>query len=211
MKTVAIVQSNYIPWSGYFELMQAADEFVLLDTVQFTTNDWRNRNRIRGSTGPCWLTIPIRTSGRFGQSIEAAEVADPRWARRHWQTISQSYAGTAGLRRHGAILEAAFDRASAETRLSAINRLFLRVLADCIGIVTPLLDSAAFPDHPDRVERLIGICRAAGATHYRSGPRARAYIDQERFRRAEIEVIFHDYAAASHEPRLSVIDALLRS
>ena len=77
VKSIAIVQSNYIPWRGYFDLIRAVDEFVILDSVQFTKNDWRNRNRIAGRGGPQWLTIPIRTAGRYGQRIAEAEVRRP--------------------------------------------------------------------------------------------------------------------------------------
>ena len=49
---IAIVQSNYIPWKGYFDLIDSVDEFVLLDTVEYTTRDWRNRNQIKTPNGP---------------------------------------------------------------------------------------------------------------------------------------------------------------
>ena len=59
MKRVAIVQSNYVPWRGYFDLISSVDEFILLDDVQYTKQDWRNRNRINTENGVVWLTIPV--------------------------------------------------------------------------------------------------------------------------------------------------------
>lgn len=73
-KKVAIIQSNYIPWKGYFDIINAVDEFILLDDVQFTKNSWRNRNRLKTPKGPLWLTIPVVTAGRFGQTIADAGI-----------------------------------------------------------------------------------------------------------------------------------------
>ena len=81
MKRVAIVQSNYIPWKGYFDMINSVDEFILLDEVQFTRRDWRNRNRIKTPAGPVWLTIPVRVKGKYFQKISETEVSDPRLGR----------------------------------------------------------------------------------------------------------------------------------
>src|SRR5437870_122220 len=88
---VAIVQSNYIPWKGYFDLIASVDKFVLLDSVQFTKGDWRNRNRIKTPHGTQWLTIPVRHKGRMNQLIEETEVVGGSWAARHWKSLSQNY------------------------------------------------------------------------------------------------------------------------
>ena len=59
MKKVAILQSNYIPWKGYFDLISYVDEFIIYDDMQFTTRDWRNRNKIKTPQGLYWLSIPV--------------------------------------------------------------------------------------------------------------------------------------------------------
>jgi hypothetical protein len=210
MKSIAILQSNYIPWQGYFDLIRAVDEFVILDSVQFTKNDWRNRNRIKTPVGPRWLTIPIRTAGRFGQPIAEAEVAERGWARRHWRTLIQCYARASAFRRYACDLEKTYERASQESHLSTINRMFLELACRWLGIRTAISSAEIYPDHPDRVERLIGICRAAGASRYLSGPRAKAYLDPARMAAAGIEVHFLDYQKYP-APRLSVIDGVLNS
>src|SRR5664280_3071364 len=89
-KRIAILQSNYIPWKGYFDLINSVDEFILYDTAQFTKNDWRNRNTIKTPQGILWLTIPVRHN--FGQTIQETRVSDPSWGRRHWATLLQNYA-----------------------------------------------------------------------------------------------------------------------
>src|SRR5262245_54951903 len=91
MKRIAIVQSNYIPWKGYFDLIHAVDEFMLYDDVQYTRHDWRNRNKIKTAHGVMWLTIPIEVKGRFHQKIREARVSDGTWQVTHWKSIAQAY------------------------------------------------------------------------------------------------------------------------
>jgi hypothetical protein len=79
-RRVAISQSNYIPWKGYFDFINSVDKFVLLDDVQFTKRDWRNRNKLKCPAGECWLSIPIQVKGRYFQKINEAQIADPDWA-----------------------------------------------------------------------------------------------------------------------------------
>ena len=89
---IAIVQSSYIPWKGYFDLIHSVDEFVLFDDVQFTRRDWRNRNRIKTPHGPAWLTIPVNTKGKYLDPIKDIRVSDPSWGVHHWKTLSANYA-----------------------------------------------------------------------------------------------------------------------
>ena len=70
MKKIVITQSNYIPWRGYFDLINASDEFVFLDEVQFTRRDWRNRNRLIFNDKITWLTIPLKNKGNYFQKIK---------------------------------------------------------------------------------------------------------------------------------------------
>ena len=90
MKKIAILQSNYIPWKGYFDLINMVDEFVLYDDVQYTHRDWRNRNKIKTSHGLKWLTIPVRQE-RFEQKIIETKVIDKRWNTKHWKSLVQNY------------------------------------------------------------------------------------------------------------------------
>src|SRR5688572_33127639 len=108
-KRVAIVQSSYIPWKGYFDLIRAVNEFVLLDTVQFTRRDWRSRNRIKTKDGLAWLTIPVHTKGKYLQTIAETTVSDAEWAQRHWQTIRGAYARAPFFEMYSEAAAAAYD------------------------------------------------------------------------------------------------------
>src|SRR5690554_1008780 len=93
---VAIVQSSYIPWKGYFDIAHGVDEFVFLDTVQFTTRDWRSRNRIKTANGLLWLTVPV--GSRRSRRICDVAIGDASWQGKHWKTIVHSYGKTPGFR-----------------------------------------------------------------------------------------------------------------
>lgn len=201
-KTVAIVQSSYIPWKGYFDLMHRADELVLLDTVQFTRRDWRSRNRIKTAQGLVWLTIPVQVKGRYEQTVEQTRVAGGDWARKHWQTLRHSYARAACFAAYAEQVEDWYRRAADLESLSAINHLFLTGIAGVLGIETPLTWSRDYPDDPDPTGRLLAICRAAGATRYLSGPTAQGYLDERLFERAGVQVEYMDYGGYPVYPQL---------
>ncbi len=215
-KTVAILQSNYVPWKGYFDLMARVDEFVVYDDVQYTRRDWRNRNRFKAPEGVRWLTIPVQVKGRYDQRIEETFVSDPDWAERHWQTLRSWYRKAPHFERYEAELESLY-RGTRERGLSAINRRFLERLRDLLGIRTPLRASSEYATSGQKTERLLGICAAAGATRYLSGPAAREYLDEERFRAAGVEVQWMSYEGYPEYPQLhgpfehgvSVLDLLL--
>src|SRR5712691_7293210 len=118
-KSVAIIQSCYIPWKGYFDLVASVDEFILYDDRQFTRRDWRNRNRIKTPRGTQWLTIPVETKGRYHQRIDETMIGDPRWAELHWETIRHNYAAAAHFARYRPLLEELY-RSAGDRRLSAV-------------------------------------------------------------------------------------------
>ncbi len=90
MTTVAVIQSNYIPWKGYFDIIHDVDLFIFYDDVQYTKNDWRNRNRIKTANGLQWLTIPVGPQN--DKLIHEIELQDQRWTKKHWSALCQAYA-----------------------------------------------------------------------------------------------------------------------
>jgi hypothetical protein len=193
VKRVVITQSNYIPWKGWFDQLALADELVLLDDAQYTRRDWRNRNRIRAAQATSWLTVPVEVKGRFDQRIDETRIADRSWAARHWQTIRQAYAQAQHLGAVEEQLAAAFARAGELELLSDVNRHLIEVVADLLGIDTPIRWSTDYEPEGARTERLVSLCVQAGATEYVSGPAARAYLDEELFRAEGIEVVWVRY------------------
>jgi hypothetical protein len=201
VKTVAIVQSCYIPWKGYFDLVNLADEFILFDDRQYTKHDWRNRNKIKTPQGAQWLTIPVAHSGRLEQRIDEARATDLRWPAKHWKAIAQNYARARHFDEYAERFEQLYLSLE-DPRISTINRRFIDAISETLGIPTTISWSTDYPAGGARSERVLELCRAAGATRYLSGPSARAYLDEELFREAGIELLYMDYSGYPEYPQL---------
>lgn len=202
MKRVAILQSCYIPWKGYFDLINSVDEFVLYDEVQYTRQDWRNRNRIKTASGTRWLTIPVTIDGLYQQRIDETEIADPSWSSRHWDVIRQSYRRAPFFTEYAPEIEATYESCAAEPGLSAINRRLLETVSTLLGIATKVTWSTEYAASGSQTERVISLCGQAGATLYLSGPRGRDYLDESLFDGAGIELSYFDYEGYREYPQL---------
>jgi len=192
-KTVAISQSNYIPWKGYFDLIQMADEFVLFDTAQYTRRDWRNRNRIKTPNGAAWLTIPVVVKGRYLQTVQETEISDGSWNEYHWKTIVHNYARAPHFEAYRDCFEELY-LGCREKLLSRINFRFLVTICEILGIKTHVSWSCEYPQVGGQTERLVKWCRELKATEYISGPAAKAYIDESLFMETSIKVRYMDYS-----------------
>jgi hypothetical protein len=215
-RRIAIVQSNYIPWKGYFDLIAHVDAFVLYDDAQYTKRDWRNRNRIKTPNGPAWLTIPVEVSGRYEQRIRDVVIAERTWADTHWRTLMLHYRRAASFDDYAAVLERLYQEARSAS-LSEINEHFLAGICHALGIHTPLRRSNEFEISGDRSERLLSICRQLDATVYVSGPAARDYLDETLFEAHGIAVEWMDYSGYAEyrqlfppfDHQVSIVDLLL--
>jgi hypothetical protein len=218
-KSIAILQSNYVPWKGYFDLIAAVDEFLIFDEVQYTRRDWRNRNKIVVQGTVKWLTIPVKTKGHFFGPIEDIETDGCDWAEQHWKTVIHAYRRAPYFTEYQAILEATYQRAADLGRLTEINELFLRTIAGLLNIATPIIRANVVPRATHLpTDRLVEICRGRLATEYVSGAAARAYIEAEKFSNARVALRYADYSgypvyeqhASAFEHGVSILDLLMR-
>lgn len=215
-KRVAIIQSSYIPWKGYFDLIRSADHFVLFDDAQYTRRDWRNRNRIKTAEGLAWLTIPVKSKGLYTAPIRAMEVERADWPSAHWGVIRRNYSKAKHFESIGPAIEDLFATC-ADHRLSQINRHFIEGLCGMLGIRTPLSWSWEYEMAPGRSERLLSICQQLGADTYLSGPSAASYLDEDLFHRAGVRIDYVNYSGYAeylqlyppYESHVSVVDLLL--
>lgn len=192
-KTVAILQSFYIPWKGYFDIINSVDEFILFDDAQYTKRFWINRNRIKTPHGVIWLTIPVKVKGRFQQAIEETEVSNPGWSRKHWETIKRAYCKAPHFKRYESVFEPLYLDCE-ETLISRINLRFISAVCTLLGIDTTISWSMDYTLVPGKTARLVDICKQAGADRYLTGPSAKAYLQEEPFQEAGIQVRYMDYA-----------------
>jgi hypothetical protein len=211
-----VLQSNYLPWKGYFDLIQSADVFVFYDEVRYTKNDWRNRNRVYSKNGLHWLTIPIGAAA-VKLPISQVPLPDPRWQDRHFKTLYHTYRPARFFHQIEPLVDELYHGRS-WTRLSQLNRYCIESIARLLGISTRFVDSGSLDLAGDRVGRLISVLRQVGATEYLSGPSAREYLagSERLFEEAGIRLLFKSYAGypeypqlhAPFEPAVSILDVL---
>lgn len=192
-KKIAILQSNYIPWKGYFDIINMVDEFIILDEVQYTKNDWRNRNLIKTQHGVHWITIPVKMS--FLQKISETEIANNRWFIKHWNTLRLEYGKAKYFNQYKDVFEKFYlETAPSLTLLSDINREMIKIICNILGIQTKITLDRDYQIIDGQTERLLDLCQKAGATTYLSGPAAKNYFDMDLFQRNGITVEWMDYS-----------------
>lgn len=201
MKKVAIVQSNYIPWKGYFDMIASVDEFILFDDMQYTRRDWRNRNQIKTPQGVQWLTVPVKVKGKYHQTIRETEIDGMDWAQAHWKALTQNYRRAPHFAEICAWLEPYYSSAT-YTHLSVLNRALIEAICDYLGITTRISNSWDYELQPGKTERLVSLCEQAGGTEYISGPAARDYIQPELFAERGIALSWFDYSGYPEYPQL---------
>ena len=180
-KKIALLQPNYIPWKGYFDIINSVDEFIIYDDAQYTRRDWRNRNVIKTKNGLLWLTIPIEVKGRFNQKIKDTRTANNHWPTKHWETIKHSYNSAFCFEDYKEIFEKSFHKCLKLNFLTDVNRLFIDVINSILGIRTLITDSSEYFLEGNKSERIISVCRQAKAQVYLSGPSGKNYIDDKLF------------------------------
>lgn len=201
MKKIAILQSNYIPWKGYFDMINMVDEFILYDDMQYTRRDWRNRNKIKTSNGLKWLTIPVEVKGKYFQKINETKISDKEWCKKHWTTISQYYSKAKYFKDYKDIFEELYLNCD-EEYLSQINYKFIIAINEILGIKTKIRWSSEFDYGEGQTEKLLRICQSCHTDIYLSGPAAKDYFDEELFRKNNIQVEWMDYSGYSEYNQL---------
>ena len=217
-RTLAVVQSNYIPWKGYFDLIDRADEFVLYDDVQYTKNDWRNRNRIKTSRGLKWLTISVDYRFSRHQTIRETRINDAGWVERHRRALRDSYSATAGFELYEETIDRLYTQVTTPW-LSEVNRTIIKAICQLLDIDTRITTASEYRQDGDRLERLIQLCQQTGATTYLTDPSARNYLKEEPFADAGIEVQYIDYTGYPEYPQqfgrfehgVSILDLLFNT
>lgn len=191
MKKIAILQSNYIPWKGYFDIIAAVDEFIIYDDMQYTKNDWRNRNKIKTPKGLEWLSVPV------GQNIERkireVTIPDSRWQLKHWRSLEANYRRAKHFDEIAAWLQPLYSSYPYEN-LSSLNRVFIEAVCRYLGVATKISNSWDYNLVDGKTERLAELCLQAGGGEYISGPAAKDYIEESVFRARGVKLTWFEYA-----------------
>jgi hypothetical protein len=213
--TLVVLQPSYLPWLGFFDQVRRCDRFVFYDDVQYDKHGWRNRNRIKAASGPVWLTVPVRTRGRMGQSIDTVEITSATpWARRQLKTIEEAYARAphraAYLPPLAELLEQRWER------LADLDIALSRLMCGWFGLERPMVRASELGIAGDRDTRLLALCRHFGADTYLSGNAAQAYLDVGMFAAHGIRVEWQNFRHPEYPqqhgpfvPNLSALDLVL--
>ena len=192
MKKIAILQSNYIPWKGYFDIMGSVDEFVIYDEMQYTKNDWRNRNKIKTTNGLIWLTIPVKIE-KLNQKINETKIADNKWYIKHKNSLQTNYGKATKFKECKDFIFNIYEQASRLDYISEINYTFLNEINKFLKISTKISFSTDYNIGDGKTERLINICKQSNSNIYLSGPSAKNYIDEALFTKNNINLEWFDY------------------
>lgn len=216
-KKVAVLQSNYIPWKGYFDIIGSVDEFIFYDDLQYTNRDWRSRNKIKTDNGTIWLTIPCGKGGiESGRLICEVELPQNGWQEKHWRTICQYYKKAKCFSQFKDFFEEIY-LGKTHTNLSEFNHSIIKKIStEIFGFKTKFLDSRDFDLHGVKKERLLELVKKSGATEYLSGPAAKNYVSEKDFDDIGIRLEWMDYSGYPEYPQafppfiheVSVIDLI---
>lgn len=201
MKKVAIVQSNYIPWKGYFDMIASVDEFILYDDMQYTRRDWRNRNQIKTPQGVQWLTVPVLVKGKYHQKIRETEIDGSEWAMAHWKALTQNYGRATYFDEIATWLKPLYISEQYK-HLSQLNRRSIEAVCAYLGIKTVISNSWDYKLLDGKSERLADLCAQAGGTEYVSGPAAKDYVEERVFADRGIHLTWFEYTGYPEYPQL---------
>jgi hypothetical protein len=213
---IAIMQPTYLPWAGYFDLMEQVDRFVILDDVQFSKQSWQQRNRIKTRDGIQWLTVPVGHEIGKAARIADVEIDNTRkWRKKHFESISQNYSRAKWVSYYKQILS---DLYSVEWgSLVDLNLAFIDAIRIILEIDTDLVVASEIAVGGGRIEHLIEICKRTAATEYLSPIGSCQYLGQgAEMLAAGISLRYHHYRPEPYQQlsppfvsHLSVIDMIL--
>ena len=212
---VGLLQSNYLPWKGYYDLISAVDLFVFHDDLQYTKNDWRNRNKIKTPNGATWISIPCGTNQK--RLINEVRVDQIKWQNKHFSIIQENYKDAPYWNYCLPLLEYIYHEQTWDT-LSNLNQSTIKkICKDYLSIQTAFTNSEKFNLQCQKQSRVIELLRLVEATGYVSGPSASNYLDPRTFAANNITLSYFSYDAYQPYPQkhmpfshfVSIIDLLM--
>ncbi|MCX6677062.1 MAG: WbqC family protein [Methanothrix sp.] len=191
MIKAAIIQSNYLPWKGYFDIIHDVDVFIFLDDVQYTKRDWRNRNKIKTPGGLKWISVPVM--GSIDQMIYETKIDySSDWMTQHKKMIHHSYAASKYYDQYADDILDIF--APRYENISELNISAIKKISALLGLDKEFINSKDLATTGRKDDKLIEICQEIGADCYLSGPAAKDYIVPEKFQKMKIDLEYKDYS-----------------
>jgi len=218
MSRVAVLQSNYIPWKGYFDIIHDVDLFVFYDEVQYTKNDWRNRNRIYGEEGLKWLTLPCGYD--LARKINEVRLKNEfSWHIKHFESLHTAYKNALYYNKYEEFLESVYYENRWEY-LSELNQFVIKHIAcEFLGIRTKFADSSDYASDGSKSEKLLTLLLSIGCDEYVTGSAAKSYLNENVYNENGIRITWKDYTGYPEykqmrlpfESNVSILDLLLNT
>jgi hypothetical protein len=215
---ISVHQPQYLPWLGYFDKIFKSDCFIFLDRVQYKPREFQNRNRIRTKDGAMWLTVPVVCKGRYKQGICDAVIDNEfPWQRQHLASLKVSYGRSPYFGEYFPFFEDIYSRQW--QKLSDLNIAIIRYVLEKLAISTPIRFESEFDIHTEATDRIIDICKKAGADAYLSGAGGKSYLEEDKFPKNGIKLVYQDFHHPEYHqqfmagdkdflPYMSVVDLL---
>jgi hypothetical protein len=214
-RRIAVIQSSYLPWRGYFDIIHDVDEFIFYDDVQFTKQDWRTRNRIYSSQGVSWISLPCGSN--LERKINEVKLpGDIPWGKQQWDKIRNAYRKAPYFGKYKDFFANVFLEYKWEY-LSQLNQYFITTISrDFLKIPTKFSNSTDYQSFGKKNEKLLSLIKNAGCEVYISGPAAKNYINEDDYKASGISIEWKDYSGypeypqnnTPFEPNVSIIDLL---
>lgn len=202
---ITIHQPEHLPWLGLLNKIAKADKFVVLDSVQFEKNYFQNRNRILGTNGVQWLSVPVANKGHMDGSIASILIANDgkniKWKQKYLQTIKQSYGKYPYFNDVYPIIEEAISLDS--PYLYDINFKIIQSFCDKLDIHPEYIRSSSLDVKGLKSSLILDICKKTKADVYIAGPSGRDYLNMDSFEKENIIVKFNDYVHPVYPQRRS--------
>lgn len=210
-------QAHFCPWPGYIDKIARCDQFVILDHVQYETENFQNRNRIKLPSGEHWLTVPLAAGSRDDAICDKrVSYGNPNWPSIMWRTIEQGYGKAPHFARYAPALQALLLQRW--DRLLDLDLAILRQFLDWLGIDTPLVLSSTLGLTSKKSELIAELCERMGADTFLGGMGgSQRYFDMPLFEARGVRVIWQAFALLPYPqrfprlgflPRLSTLDLL---
>lgn len=187
---LGVIQSNYIPWRGYFDFIGSVDSFIIYDDVQFSKGSWRNRNKLKCGGDTKWITLPVKV--RLGMKINEVEINNTKdWKREHRELIQKSLVKKPFFKQALEVWETGIDVRTES--LSELNEHLIRTICRFLGINTTIERSESYLLTGTKTDRLMDLFNKTGCTSYLSGPAAESYLELDKFKANNIELRYKSY------------------
>lgn len=191
---LSVHQPQYMPWLGFLDKIARSDAFVILDLVQYKPREFQNRNKIRTSRGPIWLSVPAVTKGLGRQKIFEVKIDNSEnWQDKHWQGICSCYSRAPFFKEHCGFFEDVY--AKPWGKLLDLNVHIMKYLLQAFEINTALYFESSVGTTSASTERIIELCKKMKADVYLSGAGGKVYLKESRFVEEGIKL---EYQAFNH-------------